>query len=191
MKKQEKRKISLLVVVLLILIGTILLASKFFFTKKFPVETPNVKVGDCSLKEAGISQDDLSKLYDAYSDPSIQHVRIALDNYLHGSHEGVGDFVVKGLNPKEFKDGLANFDKTYYSSKFMVYSVNNQALGGGKEISLIFINKPDKIFSAWVYQLGSGGYELRDFRDAGISSDQMKQIVQEDHCFLTDEKLRM
>ena len=44
---------------------------------------------------------------------------------------------------------------------------------GGRATNIVFIDKPDTIFWAWVYQYGNenGDYVLRGFCDAGLKEE--------------------
>jgi hypothetical protein len=86
-----------------------------------------------------------------YSSPHIKRIRLALDSYLNGSNDGVEeDALDKNFSSGSLLCGLDRFDKSYYSSKFVILSASDNDYGG-VQAYIIFIDKPDKIFWVWVY----------------------------------------
>ena len=69
-------------------------------------------------------------------------------------------------------------DKSYYESKFLLYgAVDNDY--GGVQAYIVFIDKPDTIFWAWVYRLGGdGGYSLRGFCKTGPPDESKKEFTE-------------
>jgi hypothetical protein len=84
----------------------------------------------------------------------------------------------------EFTD-LEKVDSAYLSSRFTVYKLDNDLFAGGRWVSILFIDKPDRIFKAWMYLTGDGVYELRGFKDSGITPGQIATMR------LTYEKLML
>lgn len=89
---------------------------------------------------------------------------------------------------REFSD-LEKVDPEYLSSRFTVFDIRNEPFAGGKWVSILFIDKPDRIFTAWMYLTGDGVYELRAFGDSGITQAQIaamrvkseKQMLDREH----------
>ena len=54
----------------------------------------------------------------------------------------------------------------------------SKALGGGKLVSIIFQDKPDKLFVGWVYKYsGNMGFDLRGFwQSSGYDKEVMAEI---------------
>jgi hypothetical protein len=71
---------------------------------------------------------------------------------------------------------LDKWDKSYYQSKFYVLLVEKAPMGGNL-ISILFHDKPDKIFVAWVYTLSDGGYELRGLDSAGLTEEEVAKVI--------------
>ena len=75
----------------------------------------------------------------------------------------------------------------YYSSEFIVYSTAPHIISG-YEYRIIFKDIPDMIFEVWV----DGPYDaellIGTFEEAPFSPYQVKEIIEEVHCFLEDEK---
>lgn len=70
---------------------------------------------------------------------------------------------------------LDKWDKSYFKSKFIVVHVNKAPVGGNV-ISILFLDKPDRVFNAWVYTLYGGEQVLRGFDLAGLNEEEMVKI---------------
>ncbi len=108
-----------------------------------------------------------------YKNPFVTHIRVALAGYLDGSNKGIEDkTVIDGFGTDDqMKCGLVKFDKSYYKSKFIVWS-SEPSKYGGMNTSIVFVDKPDTIFWAYVYRLaGDGEYVLRGFCEDGPPDD--------------------
>ena len=104
---------------------------------------------------------------DIYSNPYIRHIRLALNGYLNGTNNGVEEYALNDFG--EGDCGLNNFDKSYYKSKFIVFNANDGEYGG-VQANIVFVNKPDTIFWAWVFRFDvDGEYVLRAFCENGPS----------------------
>ena len=134
------------------------------------------------IKPLEFAEEQLESYYSSYINPYVTHARKALDGYLDGSNYGMGvpELVI---DPEQKTDkviyGLGSFDKDYYQGKFIVYIIND-SIAGGKEISIIFQDKPDKLFTAWVYKFsGEEGYDLKGFwQDLSFDEKKMAEIRQ-------------
>lgn len=106
----------------------------------------------------------------------IQGIRKALNLYIDNNYKGtVADVVIEGNgNPGT---GLKAFSRDYFKSKYFVYMIKN-SVAGGKEMLIIFVDKPDKIFNTWIYNTSDGNYELRAFgENTNISKDTIQQLL--------------
>lgn len=106
-----------------------------------------------------------------YNNPFVRHIRIALNGYLDGSNKGIeDDSVINGMgeDTNNLNCGLSKFDKSYYKSKFIIWNSEPNKYGG-MATDIVFIDKPDTIFWAWVYQYHNEGsdYILRGFCEDG------------------------
>ena len=97
-----------------------------------------------------------------YQDPFVLHLRKALDEFVRGGEEGVDPFATTEGTLGGEPSGLKAFDPAYYKSKFVVWSLND-SIGGGKNVSIVFKYRPDRMFNAWVYRLGGEELSLRAF----------------------------
>jgi len=143
-----------------------------------------------TIPEETFSDDQLKSYYASYNNPYVVHVRKALDGYSTGTNVGmdIPEAVMEKRIDGNMVFGLSAFDKDYYKSKFIVWQIDDHA-GGGKDITLIFQDKPDRIFHAWVYQLGdeSGEYDLRGFWEDEESSKGIKILLKAYGKYIMDK----
>ncbi len=98
-----------------------------------------------------------------YGNPYIKHLRTAFNGYLAGTNDGVEEGATdKSELEGGYRCGLDSFDKNYYKSEFTVVKVVKGDYGGVVAY-ITFLNKPDTLFWALVYQYGGGEYTLRGF----------------------------
>ena len=115
-----------------------------------------------------------------HTSPFISHIRVALDNYVKGSVDGLEETSIDTIQDG---CGLSTFDQTYFKSPFILFDAEDGEFGG-VNIDIVFTEKPDRIFSAWVYQYGTGEFVLRGFCEVGPSDEKqadfdamMKEII--------------
>ena len=108
-----------------------------------------------------MSENNLKKYYLIYKDPFVIYLRERL-NTLAKEPKNKDNQTTTENNG--LIDGLPLFwnDAGYNKSKFIVLAVNDNHFGGST-IDILFQDKPDRIFSAWVYKIVGGEYELRGF----------------------------
>jgi len=113
-----------------------------------------------------------------YSNPYIKHIRTALNGYLDGSNIGAEEVIaLKEANGSD-KCGLDIVDKSYYESNFFLYDVKDNDYGG-VQAYIVFLDKPDTIFWAWVYRLGGDSeYSLRGFCKVGPPNELREEFIQ-------------
>ena len=191
-EKIKKMKKILLVLVFFVLVG-ILLTKLPYHKRDVTVEkkTSNSPTSTQSVSNIieNFSEEDLEQYYAVYEDPYVKHVRVALNGYLNGSNEGmsVPEMVIETGKVNNAASGLSSFSKDYYQSKFIVFTIND-SLAGGREMNIIFQDKPDKVFYVWVYQVASGEYDLRGFAENNkYNSEDIQQIRIDYKTFLEDE----
>lgn len=159
-------------------VGAVLLIGVFFL-QKLPDYTSNGG-GEEDVGPVSLTEEELQGYYAVYSDPYVVHVRTALNGYLDGSNTGMDSpgLVIQAQTEGGIMSGLDSFDRSYYQSKFVVYAINDN-IAGGKEIDIVFQDKPDKMFAAWVYSPGEGHYDLRGFwQKPDITEVMMQRLVQ-------------
>jgi hypothetical protein len=80
--------------------------------------------------------------YLVYKNADVRYLRTVFHAYLSGARI-----------TEEEAESLSKWDKGYYRSKFVVLSRDNNALGG-TFITIMFQDRPDKVFVAWLYPNG-------------------------------------
>lgn len=124
-----------------------------------------------------------------YNNPYIKHIRTALNGYLDGSNTGAEEAMALDEN-KSDECGLDSFDKSYYRSKFFLYDVSDNDYGG-VQAYIVFVDKPDTIFWAWVYRLGGDGeYSLRGFCKAGPPDESRDKFIQTMRSFIESGEMK-
>lgn len=154
-----------------------------------PSTQDSTHIGDCSLDETGLKSSDVVALLGTYHNGDVKHLRWALDAYLTDPTSAYPYVRESRQMESNIKGGLDSFNKAYYRSQFSVF-LSERSIGGGRNISILFRDKPDKIFNAWIYRLEGGDYELRGFWDVGYTEQEVKQIWQEYRydCFIKDDR---
>lgn len=140
------------------------------------------------IQELRFTQEQLKSYYSSYNNPFVLHIRKALDNYLAGNSEGTEPLAIKIDKAEDGTiGGLDSFSKDYYKSKFIVFGINDSIVGG-KEISIIFQDKQDKLFNVWIYKLADDSYELRGFwQNKNFPEKEMEKIQKQYKKFLEDK----
>ncbi len=140
------------------------------------------------LKRSAIELKDPEAYYRVYKEPSVVYLRKALNAYLvNDSNSGIATTAIRVDRQEDTIGGLDAFDKDYYNSKFVVLALNDSLIGG-KEIQIIFQDKPDRVFNAWVYKLAGGEYELRSFYSKGVPEQTIKDLVEDYKQYVFDKE---
>lgn len=157
--------------------------------KLSPAEGAPTVAPTVTVEPIVFTKEQLEQYYPVYKNPYVIHIRKVLNGYIDGSNIGMEspeDVIEKGeLNGAIV--GLSAFDKKYYESKFIVYMIND-SVAGGKQVSIIFQDKPDKLFDVWVYKLSTGDYDLRAFwQDPKYPEEKMREIQIQYETLLNDK----
>ncbi len=144
-----------------------------------PIEEKKVQVQQEPKSSEMEKPTDVSqRIWDYYSsckkDAHIQQLRKIVDLYNSGQLK-VGEQI-----DAEVYDSLKKYGKDYLTSKFGVAYVQVGEYGG-EWIQLVFIDKPDRVFKAWILH-----DRLVEFSDAEWPKEQIKK-VQADKEFLNDQ----
>jgi hypothetical protein len=100
-----------------------------------------------------------------YKNPDVRYLRTLFDNYLN-----------KSGGTEEERQQLNKWNKDYFRSKFMVMSRENNTFGGTL-ITILFQERPDKVFMVRVYPQGSNKeLTLRKFDLGNFSAEDIKRI---------------
>jgi len=195
----------------LILLGAIFIAFKnenFFLNTAKPsspqlTTTPIAsRSAEEEIEELEFTREQLEGYYEVYKNPYVLHIRKALNAYLNGTNEGIS-FPESVINAQVLEEtsldsgaesadltpaGLDSFSKDYYRSKFIVFAINDGIMGG-KIINIIFQDKPDKLFNAWIYQRAGGDYDLRGFwQNMTFTGEKMEKTVKLYKRYLEDKE---
>lgn len=115
--------------------------------------------------EAQFTPQQLEQYHLVYHNPDVRYLRTLFDRYLRGS--GV---------KKEERQMLEKWDKAYFRSKFTVVSRDGNRFGG-TFITILFEDRPDKVFVAWIYPEGSHRrLTLRRFEPGDFSAEDIKRM---------------
>ncbi len=141
-------------------------------------------------EEITFTADQLKSYYAVYDDSFVIHIRKALNGYLSGTNEGMeipAAVIEKHDMTSGSLGGLAAFEKDYYQSKFVVVALED-ALMGGKTATIIFQDRPDRVFTAWVYKLGEDQYDLRGFWEDGKATQNIDETLKTLGKFVFDKE---
>ncbi len=155
--------------------------------KYLPAEIKEIKTSELNPKE-------LEEYYRVYKNPNVVLLRESLNAYLAGDSSRACIFqgAVEAQRGMGIISGLDAFSKDYYKSKFIVATIDDNA-ENGKDIQIIFQDKPDRIFYAWV---GKNPYEedcllgfnsKEDF-EKEEAREEMRQLIEPYRQFLLDNE---
>jgi len=129
-----------------------------------------------STKQPILSKQEIESYRLVYKNPQVIHLREAMDAALAG----------KGRSDEQ--KIFAHWDKSYLGSKFVVLSID-RGLMGGNFISIIFQDKPDKVFRAWLYTKSKENIEVRTFDDAALPEEELNEITTRFGPYISDKAL--
>lgn len=115
-----------------------------------------------------------------YSSAYIKQIRVAIDGYLDGTNVGFEESALEASSDT-MKCGLNNFAKDSYIGKFVVLDASDNDYGG-VQAYVTFIDKPYKVFWAWVYRLDAddgGDMGLRTLCEADAPTSEQKEMIDE------------
>jgi len=162
------------------LIFTLVLIAHSFGQQQSGQATPNPPTSTIPAGEANFTAEQLKEYYLVYRNPDVRYLRKLFDKYLAGG-AGVDD---------EF-NLLKEWSSDYYRSKFVVLS-REGGLFGGTFITIIFQDRPDKIFVAWIYPEGSNGkLTLRKLDASRFNDEDVRRTRTRYRKFLEDKEHAM
>jgi hypothetical protein len=106
-------------------------------------------------------------------DPAIAFLRSVFR--AHAEEDGNPAAVLPGGG--EAAGELAEFDVAYFRSQFIPLAIESNPWGG-RDITLLFRDRPDRLFTAWIHGDSSDDLVLRSFRDAGVPSTVIEEVLQ-------------
>lgn len=188
----NNKKIQItIIIVLILLIGFIYIKDHKAQDKLKIIETPKPTISNLNVPDSWKdTSNNIEDYYKVYKNPTVLYLRKALNAYLanDSSDINISNVAVIKTTGDGIISGLESFDKEYYRSKFIVLTIN-KSLSGGVDIQILFQDKPDRIFYAWIYQLADGSFELRGFNSKEETKPEaMKAIQTEYKTFLEDKE---
>lgn len=131
-----------------------------------------------SAQQSRMTEEQRSAYERGLRDPYVLHLRKALNGYLDGTNvEDTCAACVVKYKCGGVPSNLDCFSKDYFKSKFVVYWLQRYP-AGGKLVYIIFKDKPDKLFVAWVYRLVGGRYDFRSFwQHSDYDKEKMDEIL--------------
>jgi len=134
------------------------------------------------------SKEAVEGYYKIYENPMVKYIRTALNAYLDEDPQNIVSEVVKEKDEDaNYIYGLDSFDKEYYKSRFVVILKEDYPFGGN-QFTIMFQDKPDKFFTAWVYENPDKTYELRGFSSVKKQrAEDIKKVNTEFKDFLMDK----
>ena len=130
--------------------------------------------------EAHFTPDQLKEYYLVYTNSDVRYLRTVFDAYLKKSPGHESEYNL-----------LSNWSSEYFRSKFVVLARDANPFGGNL-ITLIFEDRPDKIFVAWVYPEGEDRtLTLRRFEPGPYSEDDVARTRTRYRTILEDKEHAM
>lgn len=154
------------------------------------LKSKNTPLKQTELKSLILEQKDLEGYYRVYKNPFVLYLRKALNAYL--ANDSSQACIFKGAVTKDERSdivtGLGAFSEDYYKSKFIVATINDNK-ENGKDIQIIFQDKPDRIFYAWVGNNPSGEICLLGFNSKEHFDEKaMKEMIDYYRPYLFDKE---
>jgi len=127
-------------------------------------------------EEAHFTPEQMKEYYRVYKNADVRYLRKVFDAYLRGT----------GVREDESK-WLSQWDKDYYRGKFVVLSREDNTFGGTL-ITIMFQDRPDKVFLAWVYpEGGERKLALRRFDLDQFTEEDIRNMRTRYRRFLEDK----
>lgn len=211
------KKIILGLIVLFAIIAAVMIWRTYKDASGNPVvvSSPTSGVSIAHTNEELCMSGDFTRLLDQevtfnkeiIKDKFVQYLRSTLNNWLSGEYGTINKpklsdkceygGLLRGVQCPDavFTDasyGIPEIGEEYLKSKFIVLQTD-PAPGGGESIVLMFKNKPDKIFYAWVYRYYDKdpldpndihGFDLRALNEYGLTENEAPSIEETQKMFI-------
>jgi len=146
------------------------------------------------IEQQKIIDEQTKEYYAVYQNPYVLEIRKTLNTYLEDPKSLSSTLVEKGTVPSgsggtELKiKGLDSFSSDYYKGRFVVVDIFD-FMGGGKQIEILFPDKPDQVFWVWVYKLGGdGGYDMRGFSESPYwTKEKLNSFLKRNQTLIQDK----
>lgn len=123
------------------------------------------------IEPAEFTDDEINQIKETGEAIFVINLRNAFTDYLKGKSSSVY-YEPSAVNSSG--DNLTLFDKSYFKSKFFVLKVDQGFAVGGVLMDILFKDKPDKVFSVWMF-VTENIYKLRMIEhNKDYSTDDIK-----------------
>jgi len=130
--------------------------------------------------EAHFTQEQLEEYYRVYENADVRYLRKIFDSCMSKS----------GGTPEECAL-LGAWSKDYLKSKFIVMSRDGNPFGGTL-VTILFQDRADKVFVAWVYPAGAKrSLRLRELSPGEFSEEDIRRIKVRYRTLIEDKKHAM
>lgn len=134
-----------------------------FMTQLAP--TQDSKASKIPDGEAHFTSEQLQHYYLVYKNADVRYLRSLFDSYISDSGPAAHE-----------RQQLNKWSQDYFRSKFIVLSRENNTFGGTL-VTILFQDRPDKVFVAWVYpEANSKTLTLRKFDVSDFSEEDVRRI---------------
>lgn len=185
------RKLYLPIIIILVILAGVVYFLKVNTNASLPKQEASIETNNLTEpKPLIIDQKELKGYYGVYKNPYVVYLRKALNAYL--ANDSSQACISEGAVTKEQRDGIITgldvFSKDYYKSKFIVATIDNNK-ENGKDIQIIFQDKPDRIFYAWVGNNPSGEICLLGFNSKEhFDEKEIKEMIDYYRPYLFDKE---
>ena len=118
--------------------------------------------------------DQLERYYAVYRQEEVLFLRRVLTDYANGTDDE--------------NHQLEGWEREYCKSKFIVVYFAEDSLLGGYNIDIMFQNRPDRLFHAWVFDGADGYLSLRVFKDSKLSPSKLRNLQESSKQWLADRE---
>jgi hypothetical protein len=128
--------------------------------------------------EKTMSDDEYNQIFALYDTRDVKQLRITLDQY---SEKSFKEIVTLYPDNIELVKTMYSY-RGVFNSKFVIVGRSSN-FGGGYNYYIIFKDKPDHIFSVWIYTEDNS--EVRSFKDIEYTPKERKDVLTQ-HKYLVE-----
>lgn len=147
----------------------------------------NIVISDDSIEKfvkIDIPVDDIIPA--EFSDEDVKRVKQSGQApFVINLRKGFNDFFNRKSNSKFIEksamtaigDNMNTYDIQYFKSKFHILTINDDYKGGGVFLDILFKDKPDKVFTVWMFETDNV-YKIRMFQqNLDYSASEIKATL--------------
>ena len=129
----------------------------------------------------------MKEIYALYQRPDVRSLRREFHRFAKGDTKHMNPIALNGILDGG-TNGLTHFEQAYFASPFMVVEIA-PFFGGGTIISVVFVDKPDRMFDCWVFPLRGERFELRTIsQDVSFTAKEIQVVYRN---LLADRRNRL